>query len=280
MKERGPVCSLCSRSVITLLAVFLVAAAGGSVSNAAPGQRARARALGIEIGILQTGELNSITDVPGVLVGHSTVILGTSVRTGVTAILPHGGNLFRNKVPAAIHVANGFGKLTGISQVRELGNLETPILLTSTLSVPRVADALISHMLSLPGNEDVRSVNPVVGETNDGYLNDIRARPLENHHVEEALRSAHAETVAEGNVGAGTGTMAFGFKGGIGTASRHLPAALGGWTVGVLVQSNFGGILTIAGAPVGVELGQHYLRDVLQRTAAQDAASVRQMAPA
>jgi len=185
----------------------------------------------------------------------------------VTAVVPHAGNLFSDKVPAAIFVANGFGKLTGISQVRELGTLETPIILTGTLSVPRAADALISYMLALPGNEDVRSINPVVGETNDGYLSDIRARPIEPDHVSGAIRGARSGTVEEGSVGAGTGTVAFGFKGGIGTSSRRLPATLGGWTVGVLVQTNFGGVLQIAGAPVGVELEQYYLRSQLDASA-------------
>ena len=225
-----------------------------------PAPRARTRELGIRVGILEPGPLNAITDVDDVRVGHATLEQGSSIRTGVTAILPHGGNLFRAKVPAAIFVANGFGQLTGISQVQELGTLETPILLTGTLSVPRAADALISYMLSLPGNLQVRSINPVVGETNDGYLSDIRSRPIGPEHVRAAIESAAGGPVAEGAVGAGTGTIAFGFKGGIGTASRRLPESLGGWTVGVLVQTNFGGVLRIAGAPVGVELGQYYLR--------------------
>lgn len=250
-----------ARTAATLLLALVAASAGsspGATQDDVP--RARLRELGGRIGILAPGPWNAITDVKGVLVGHATLIEGDSVRTGITAIRPHDGNLFRDKVPAAVFVANGFGKLTGISQVRELGTLETPILLTGTLSVPRVADALISHMLALPGNEDVRSVNPVVGETNDGYLSDIRARPLGAAQVEEALAEAHGGPVAEGVVGAGTGTVAFGFKGGIGTSSRLLPERLGGWTVGVLVQTNFGGVLQIGGAPVGVQLGRHYLR--------------------
>ncbi len=193
------------------------------------------------------GPLNAITDVAGVRVGHATLIRGESVRTGVTAILPHSGNLFRDKVPAAIVVANGFGKLAGSTQVNELGEIETPILLTSTLNVPRVADALMEYMLALPGNEDVRSINPVVGETNDGYLNDIRGRHVGREEVFAAIRNAREGPVEEGAVGAGTGTVAFGYKGGIGTSSRKA----GEYTVGVLVQSNFGGDLMIAGVPVG-----------------------------
>jgi len=186
------------------------------------------------------------------------------VRTGVTAILPHTGNLFREKVPGAVFVGNAFGKLAGSTQVNELGEIETPILLTSTLSVPRVADALIDYMLALPGNEDVESINPLVGETNDGYLNDIRGRHITPEDVFAAIKNARGGTVEEGSVGAGTGTVAFGFKGGIGTASRCLSPKLGGYTVGVLVQTNFGGVLTMAGAPVGWELGRYYLREELQ----------------
>jgi D-aminopeptidase len=197
------------------------------------------------------------------MVGHTTIIRGDNIRTGVTAILPHNGNLFREKVPAAVFVGNGFGKLTGSTQVSELGEIETPILLTSTLSVPRVADALLDYILALPGNEDVQSVNPVVAETNDGYLNDIRGRHVTRDDVFNAIKSAKSGPVDEGCVGAGTGTVAFGFKGGIGTASRKLPASLGGYTLGVLVQTNFGGILTINGAPVGVELGRYYLKEEL-----------------
>jgi D-aminopeptidase len=240
------------------LAVFL--AASPSWSQDAP-PRPRARELGIAPGILATGPLNAITDVEGVLVGHTTLIEGDDIRTGVTAILPHAGNLFADKVPAAIFIGNGFGKLTGISQVQELGTLETPILLTGTLSVPRVADALISYMLELPGNEAVRSINPVVGETNDGGLSDIRARPIRPEHVFSAIRGATGGPVPEGNVGAGTGTRAFGFKGGIGTSSRRIATARGGWTVGVLVQTNYGGVLTIAGLPVGEELRRRAERE-------------------
>ena len=225
--------------------------------------RPRARELGITVGILPTGTLNAITDVDGVLVGHTTVVRGDNIRTGVTAILPHSGNLFREKVPGAVFVGNGFGKLAGSTQVNELGEIETPILLTSTLSVPRVADFLLDYMLSLPGNEDVQSINPLVAETNDGYLNDIRGRHISREDVVAAIKGAKSGAIAEGCVGAGTGTVAFGFKGGIGTSSRKLPQRLGGYTVGVLVQTNFGGILTINGAPVGRELGRYYLKDEL-----------------
>ncbi len=213
--------------------------------------------------MLTPGRLNAITDVAGVRVGHSTLIRGDNVRTGVTAIVPHEGNVFQEKVPAAVFVGNGFGKLMGSTQVRELGEIETPILLTSTLNVPRVADALLDWMLALPGNEQVRSVNPIVAETNDGFLNDIRGRHVGQAEVFAALRSAQDGPVQEGSVGAGTGTRAFGFKGGIGTSSRVVPASAGGYTVGVLVQTNFGGVLTMNGAPVGQELGQYYLKEQL-----------------
>ena len=229
--------------------------------------RPRAREAGVVVGILPTGPLNAITDVDGVLVGHTTIIRGDNIRTGVTAILPHGGNLFREKVPGAVFVGNGFGKLAGSTQVNELGEIETPILLTSTLSVPRVADFLIDYMLALPGNEDVLSINPLVAETNDGLLNDGRGRHISRDDVFSAIKNAKGGAVAEGSVGAGTGTIAFGFKGGIGTSSRKLPAGLGGFTVGVLVQANFGGVLTINGAPVGRELGRYYLKDELPQPA-------------
>ena len=230
--------------------------------------RPRVRDLGLKVGILPTGSLNAITDVAGVLVGHKTIIQGDDVRTGVTAILPHNGNLFREKVPGAIFVGNGFGKLMGSTQVDELGEFESPILLTSTLGVPRVADFLLDYMLALPGNEDVRSINPIVAETNDGYLNDIRARSIAQEDVISALKSAKSGVVEEGSVGAGTGTIAFDFKGGIGSASRKLPNNLGGYTVGVLVQTNFGGVLTINGAPVGRELGRYYLKKELANPSA------------
>ncbi len=203
------------------------------------------------------GRLNAITDVAGVRVGQTTVVRGGHVRTGVTAILPHGGNLFTDRVPAALHVGNGFGKITGVTQLHELGELETPILLTCTLCVWKAADAMVDWMLEQPGMANVRSINPVVAETNDGTLNDIRSRPITPEHVRAALTSASNGPVAEGSVGAGTGTVAFGWKGGIGTSSRVLPQSLGGWTVGVLVQTNFGGMLQVLGAPVGKELGQY-----------------------
>ena len=227
-------------------------------------ERPRAREIGLKIGILPTGALNAITDVPGVLVGQTTIVRGENIRTGVTAILPHGGNLFREKVPGAVFVGNGFGKLTGSTQVNELGEIETPVLLASTLSVPRVADALLDYMLALPGNEDAQSVNPLVAETNDGQLNDIRGRHITREDVLAAIKTARGGAVEEGSVGAGTGTVAFGFKGGIGTSSRRLPASLGGYTVGVLVQTNFGGVLTIGGAPVGQELGRYFLKDEIE----------------
>lgn len=242
-------------SITALLFLFFFCAL---VSSAA--DRPRTAELGIETGILKAGKANAITDVEGVKVGHFTLIKSKHIRTGVTAILPHGGNIFLEKVPAAVYAANGFGKLTGISQIEELGNIETPIILTNTLSVPTAADALIGYILSLPGCEDVRSVNPVVGETNDGWLNDIRGRHIKRKHVLEAIHAAAAGPVAEGCVGAGTGTLCLGYKGGIGTASRVLPESLGGYTVGVLVQSNFGGILQIAGCPVGRELGKYYFK--------------------
>ena len=216
--------------------------------------RPRARDIGLEPGILKPGPLNAITDVPGVAVGQETIIRGDNIRTGVTAILPHPGNMFAEKVPAAIFVGNGFGKLMGLSQTNELGEIETPILLTNTLAVGRVADALVDYILRLPGNEGASSVNPIVGETNDGFLNDIRAREVESKHVEAALHAATTGSVDEGSIGAGTGTVAFGFKGGIGTSSRRLGNNLEGCTVGVLVQTNFDGSLIVNGAPVGREI--------------------------
>jgi D-aminopeptidase len=224
----------------------------------------RARELGVAPGVFAPGVQNALTDVPGVRVGHATLIAGDSVRTGVTAILPHAGDLFRARVPAAIHVGNGFGKLLGVTQVAELGELESPILLTCTLCVWRAADALVEWMLEQPGMETVRSINPVVGETNDGGLNAVRARPVGPAEVRRALAAATDGPVAEGSVGAGTGTTAFGWKGGIGTSSRVLPASLGGWTVGVLVQSNFGGVLQVLGAPVGKELGRYAFRGAVE----------------
>lgn len=223
-------------------------------------QMKRARDYGIEIGILRTGSYNAITDVPGVKVGQVTLREGDSVRTGVTAILPHDGNIFQQKVPAGIFVGNGFGKLAGFTQVEELGNLESPVVLTNTLSVSTAVAAVIEHTLSQPGNEGVTSVNAVVGETNDARINDIRGRHITTGHVLEAIRNAAGGAVAEGSVGAGTGTVCFGFKGGIGTSSRMLPATRGGYTVGVLVQTNYGGILQVNGVPVGQELGRYSFR--------------------
>jgi len=226
-------------------------------------QNKRARELGINIGVLPTGKLNAITDVPGVLVGQTTIIKGDSIRTGVTAILPHGGNIFQQKVPAAVFIGNGFGKLAGTTQVIELGNIEAPVVLTNTLNVSTGMEGVIEHTLQQKGNEQAQSVNAVVGETNDGYLNDIRGRHVQRQDVLNAIKSAKTGAVQEGCVGAGTGTVCFGFKGGIGTASRKLPASLGGYTVGVLVQTNFGGVLQIDGAPVGEELKKFYLSDEL-----------------
>jgi len=242
-----------------LLCIILLALVifGNSVFCQETEKRMRARDIGIEIGILKPGKYNAITDVEGVLVGSETLIEGENVRTGVTAILPHGGNIFQEKVPAAVYVINAFGKSVGLPQIEELGNIETPILLTNTLNVPLVADALIEYVIGLPGNERVGSVNPVVGETNDGYLNDIRNRHVRKEHVFAALKKVSSGPVEEGSVGAGTGTSCLGFKGGIGTSSRILPVSLGGYTVGVLVQTNFGGNLTINGAPVGRELGRY-----------------------
>ena len=224
----------------------------------------RAREYGIKIGILEPGPQNAITDVNGVKVGHCTLIKGDNIRTGVTAILPHENNIFQEKVPAAIYIGNGYGKLTGYSQVEELGNIETPIILTNTLSVPTAANAIIDYTLSFEENRDVRSVNPVVGETNDGWLNDIQGRHIQTSHVLAAIKNASAGPVEEGTVGAGTGTTCFGFKGGIGTSSRVLPETLGGYTVGVLVQTNFGGVLQVNGVPVGVELGMYYFKQHLK----------------
>jgi D-aminopeptidase len=223
--------------------------------------RKRARALGIIPGVLPVGKWNAITDVHGVRVGHATLIEGDDIRTGVTAILPHTGNLFQNKVPAAIVVGNGFGKLAGSTQVEELGELETPVILTNTLSVPRAAEALIDWTLAQERNEEVRSVNPVAGETNDGVLNNIRKMAVTKEHVLQAIQDAASGSVAEGCVGAGTGTICCGWKGGIGTSSRLLPESLGGYTLGALVQTNFGGVLQMDGIPVGKELGMYYLKD-------------------
>lgn len=227
-------------------------------------QKKTPREYGLEIGILKTGMNNAITDVPGVKVGHTTRIQGTAIRTGVTAILPHDGNIFKQKVPAAVFVGNGFGKLAGVTQVKELGTLETPVVLTNTLNVARGVEGIIEYTLNLPGNEDVRSLNAVVGETNDGYLNDIRGLHVTKEDVKQAIMNATEGPVKMGNVGAGTGTVCFGFKGGIGTSSRKIPKVKGGYTVGVLVQTNFGGVLQIKGAPVGQELGQYSFKNLLE----------------
>jgi D-aminopeptidase len=252
------------RHVLLLVTVTVIAAfaAGPALGQ---GTRARARELGVAPGIFTPGADNAITDVAGVRVGHATIVAGDSIHTGVTAILPHGGNLFFDRVPAAVHVGNAFGKLVGATQVEELGELETPILLTCTLCVWRAADALVDELLAAPEMERVQSINPVIGETNDGTLNAIRTRPVGRDAVRAALASAATGPVAEGSVGAGAGTVAFEWKGGIGTSSRVLPNALGGWTVGVLVQSNFGGVLQVLGAPVGRELGRYAFKEVVER---------------
>ena len=229
-------------------------------------QQKNLRDHGVVLGVMQPGSLNAITDVTGVLVGHKTLVVGDDVRTGVTAVLPYRGNIFQNKVPAAVYVGNGFGKLAGTTQIDELGNIESPIILTNTLSVPTAADALIDYTFSFDANKDVGSVNSVVGETNDGYLNDIRGRHVTKANVLEAIAAASSGKVEQGNVGAGTGTVVFGFKGGIGTSSRKLPDNLGGYTVGVLVQTNFGGVLRIDGVPIGKALHKYYLSDALNDT--------------
>lgn len=249
---------------LPLAAILLVVLATQSHAQAAGDTtRPRARGIGVAPGIFAPGAHNAITDVAGVRVGQVTIVRGDSVRTGVTAILPHEGNLYRQRVPAGLFVGNGYGKLLGATQLRELGELETPILLTCTLCVWRVADAMVEWLLEKPDMQQVRSINAVVGETNDGGLNAIRARPVSPADVRAALEGAAPGPVAEGSVGAGTGTVAFGWKGGIGTSSRVLPASLGGWTLGVLVQSNFGGVLQVMGAPVGRELGRFaFQRDV------------------
>jgi D-aminopeptidase len=245
---------------VTAKTYFIIAilSAAGSGLFAQTEPRPRARDLGVEVGVLPPGPLNAITDVAGVKVGQTTLIRGENIRTGVTAILPHGGNLYKERVPAAVFLGNAYGKLAGSTQVNEMGEIETPILLTATDSVPKVTDAVITYVFNLKGNENVLSVNPLVGETNDGYLSDIRSRPISADDVIAAINNATGGPVEEGVVGAGTGTVAFGFKGGIGTSSRRLPTSLGGYTVGVLVQTNFGGNLIIAGVPVGEEMGNTY----------------------
>lgn len=236
-------------------------------------ERPRLREFGIKTGILQPGPLNAITDVAGVKVGQVTLSEGENVRTGVTAVLPHEGNIFQDKVPAAVFVANGFGKLTGTTQIEELGNLETPIVLTNTLSVPTAAEAVIDYILSLPQNEKVESVNPVVGETNDGWLNDIRGRHVKKAHVLEAISKAKGGPVEEGAVGAGTGTICYNYKGGIGTASRKLAAQRGGYTVGVLVQTNHGGVFQIKGVPIDRKIGEHPVMSALEETSGPESAT-------
>ena len=243
--------------LLFLLTTIGASAVSGQDATTAP--RPRAREAGVIVGVFTPGPNDAITDVPGVRVGHATVT-GNGANTGVTAILPPGEDWYHERPPAALVVGNGFGKLVGVTQLRELGELETPILLTCTLCVWRAADAMVAWLLERPGMGNVRSINPVVGETNDGTLSDIRARPILPEHVVRALESASGGAVEEGSVGAGRGTIAFGWKGGIGTSSRVTPAAAGGYTVGVLVQSNFGGILTVNGAPVGRELGQYSFR--------------------
>lgn len=242
-----------------------IIALGCPLLVAAQESRPRARDLGVSPGIFQPGPHNAITDVMGVRVGQATIIEGDSVRTGVTAILPHDGNPYFERVPAALFVGNGFGKLLGVTQLTELGELETPILLTCTLCVWRAADAMVEWLLGRPGMQNVQSINPIVGETNDGGLNAIRSRPVRPEHVRQALEQALPGPVQEGAVGAGAGTVAFGFKGGIGTSSRVIPQSLGGYTIGVLVQSNFGGVLQVLGAPVGKELGRYAFRNDVER---------------
>ncbi|KGJ90968.1 P1 family peptidase [Colwellia psychrerythraea] len=253
---------------LLILAITCISLPSLVIKVSAQEQQIRARDLGISPGILPTGKLNAITDVTGVSVGHFTLIKGDSIRTGATAVLPHSGNIYQNKVPAAMVIGNGFGKMTGYSQVSELGEIETPILLTNTLNVGNAANAIVQWTLAQPGNEKVRSVNPIVGETNDSKLNDIRGQHLTSNMFKQALDNAKTGIVKEGTVGAGTGTVAFGWKGGIGTSSRVLPQSLGGYTVGVLVQSNYGGILQMNGVEVGKNLGQYYLKGKINNDSA------------
>lgn len=245
--------------------VLICLSLGDVVAQDTESEQRRVRDWGIVPGIMQPGPLNAITDVKGVLVGQKTLWEGEDVRTGATVILPHGGNIYRDKVPAGVVIGNGYGKLMGTTQILELGEIETPIVLTNTLSVPQGAEAILDWTLKQPGNESVRSVNAVVGETNDGYLNNIRKRALRASHVLEAMEGASAGAVEEGSVGAGTGTIMFGWKGGIGTSSRVLPAELGGYTVGVLVQTNYGGVLQVLGKEVGKALGKYYLKEAMDK---------------
>jgi D-aminopeptidase len=260
----GRASCLAAVSCLTLSAV-------GGMAEGTGEPRPRIRDLGVSPGVLAPGALNAITDVGGVRVGHTTIVKGDAVRTGVTAVVPHGDGIFRQKVAAAVYVGNGYGKAAGFLQVRELGLLETPIVLTNTLSVGTAVTAVVEWTLGRPGHEDVRSVNAVVGETNDGHLNDIRGMHVKAQDVVAAIEAARGGPVAEGCVGAGTGTQAFGFKGGIGTSSRVLSEALGGWTVGALVQANFGGVLTIDGVRVGQRLGRYAFRRQLEGDATGDA---------
>lgn len=248
---------------ISLLLILLLGTTLAAVA-ASPEPRPRIRDLGVTPGVFSPGPSNAITDVEGVRVGHRTLVRGESVRTGVTAILPHGGNLFQEKVPAAVYVGNGFGKAAGFLQIQELGNLETPIVLTNTLAVGTALEAVVAWTLEQRGNEEVRSVNAVVGETNDSFLNDIRGRHVTAADVRAAIAAAASGPVEEGSVGAGTGTMALGWKGGIGTSSRALPGKLGGYTVGALVQTNYGGVLRIDGVPVGEKLGRYTYREEVE----------------
>ena len=249
--------------IVRTLALSILILSAGAASAGDADERMRARELGVAPGVFAPGRWNAITDVDGVKVGHVTLKRGDDVRTGITAILPHAGNAYLSRVPAAVHVGNGFGKFVGTTQVAELGELETPVLLTCTLCVWKAADAMAEWMLQQPGMEEVRSINPVVGETNDGGLNDIRSRPVAAADVRKALEGARGGAVEQGSVGAGTGTVAFGWKGGIGSSSRVLPESLGGWTVGVLVQTNYGGVLQVLGAPVGRELGRYAFKDAV-----------------
>ena len=227
--------------------------------------RPRAREIGVAPGVFSPGPGNAITDVKGVSVGHRTIMEGDNIRTGVTVVVPHQGNLFQDKVPGAVFVGNAFGKLAGSTQVDELGTIETPIGLTNTLGVGAVMDGLVRWTLDRPGNETVRSVNALVGETNDSGLNDIRGQHVRPQHALDALKSAATGQVQEGSVGAGTGTQAFGWKGGMGTSSRVLDARYGGYTVGVIVQANYGGVLMMDGAPVGKLLGRYSYRPAVQQ---------------
>lgn len=252
-------------TILIVVAIAGGASPSGSAAQSPAAARPRAREIGVAPGVFAPGAKNAITDVPGVRVASVTVDDGAKVHTGITAILPHEGNAYLSRVPAAVHVGNAFGKLVGATQLRELGELETPILLTCTLCVWKAADALTEWMLAQPGMERVRSINPVVGETNDGGLSDIRSRPITAEQVKKALDGANDGAVEEGSVGAGRGTVAFGWKGGIGTSSRKLPASLGGHTVGVLVQSNYGGVFEMGGVPIGKELGQYAFKNETSR---------------